>query len=177
MTTCFHHDLQRSINTTNQLPIDTILKSLFTDFIGFKIVKNERQDRKGSDIIVILRGGKRLRVDLKIRSSDPLRWGNDDLAIEIWSVVEKRIPGYYAKNTDYIIWIFEDSLRAVAVPYRSFRGRVAAKRQQMIQHLPIRRQATVDRYGNTFHSDHVFAPTWMFDGLIIENHPNARNSA
>lgn len=170
MATYFNKDLKQSLEDTRKLPIDEILAGLFPDLLSVRKCVSDREDILGSDVIVHQRYNHRKKVDLKFRSSDTLNWGHDDLAIEIWSVYEKRIPGYYGKETDYIVWIFKDTLRAVAVPFPAFRHRVAQKRQLLLKTLPLHEQTTINRYGQKHTSYHVFAPTWLFQDILIEPH-------
>ena len=89
-------------------------------------------DRKGVDYWVEM-PGRRLAVDAKVRAVD---WwakhpGEDDLALETWSVMGYRLPdgtdtqepkvvGWTrdpSKNTDYVLWIWKDTGRFCLIPF------------------------------------------------------------
>ena len=75
------------------------------------------EDRRGTDYWVSLATGKRVSVDTKVRRRD---FGLDDLALETWSVVEERRIGWTrdaSKDTDYVLWLWEDSGKWRLVPF------------------------------------------------------------
>lgn len=177
VTTHFEKSLSQSLRDTRELPLGRLLKELFPSLAAWTPTRNPRDDIDGSDGQLFLSDGRRYHIDLKFRTYDPLRWSNDDLAIELWSVLEKRIPGYRNKKTDYIVWVYKDTLRTVAVPFRPFQRRIAEKRQMLARTLPNHTQVTEDSNGNSFHSQHVFVPTWLFSDILIEPHPTFKRSA
>lgn len=78
------------------------------------------EDRSGTDWWVCLENGKRVSVDLKAREKDCQTFGNDDLALEILSVVEADKIGWTAdanKMTDFILWLWEDTGRWTLVSF------------------------------------------------------------
>ena len=82
------------------------------------------EDRNGTDWWVDLPAGHSLSVDLKARTSDWKERGGDDLALEIWSVVESEIPGWtlnLEKRTDYILWWWQNTGRWCLVPFPMLR--------------------------------------------------------
>ncbi|MDQ8184080.1 hypothetical protein [Pelagicoccus sp. SDUM812002] len=170
MATYFEEDLSQSLLDTHRLPLVKILRGLFPGLVNLQTSVTDREDISGTDALIRLRDNQHLKTDLKFRSLDPRRFGNDDLAVETWSVFEKKIPGYFGKQTDYLVWIFKDTHRAVAVPFHAFRKRVAEKRQMLLRTLPTQTQTTINRYGQSYESHHLFVPAWIFQDLIIEAH-------
>ena len=107
-----------------------------------------------------MQSGNHLSVDVKIRAQD---WSvkdepdrADDLALEIWSVCEKKIQGWTrdeSKRTDYVLWYWSDTGRWCMIPFamlcQAFREHWEAWSQEF-------RTAT-QRTGN-YHSNCVFVP-------------------
>ena len=81
-----------------------------------------RQDgwaqRGGIDRVIILRSGKSLGIDEKVRAED---W--PDILLEYWSNRERRTPGWVAKDlaTDYIAYAFIPSQRCYLLPFATLR--------------------------------------------------------
>lgn len=117
-------------------------------------------DRRGTDFWCEMMSGNHLSVDVKIRTADwsakaePER--EDDLALEIWSVMEKKIPGWTrdeSKRTDYVLWYWTDTQRWCLVPFamlcQVFRTRW--------QSWSVEFRTATQRTGN-YHSQCVFVP-------------------
>lgn len=79
-------------------------------------------DKQGVDWWVEMSTARHLAVDAKVREKD---WAashpdEDDLALETWSVVEQRIPGWTrdsSKRCDYVLWLWKDTGRFCLVPF------------------------------------------------------------
>lgn len=93
---------------------------------------NEKDDRNGTDWWVDHLRGDPLSIDAKVRSEDysvkPRL--KDDLALEIWSVIDKlrcdgtreplRVVGWTLnekKRTDYVLFFWQDTGRFCLVPF------------------------------------------------------------
>lgn len=114
-------------------------------------------DRTGVDWWVETQASdRRIAVDCKIREDDPLpRFGKDDLALETWSVVEKKVIGWSlddTKRTDYVFWIFKDTGRWCVVPFALLVRAFSAKKDEWIRMFRVAKQNTDGRY----HSECVF---------------------
>lgn len=118
MTALFENDLNRSQEDTLGFPLKECLKQLFPDYL-FHHKASTRLDRDGADLVIHLRSGIRY-ADLKIRDDDPRLWGSDDLAIELYSVLENGIRGYRNRKTDYLIWVFKPTRRCALIPFDTF---------------------------------------------------------
>ncbi len=120
----------------------------------------EEDDRNGTDWWVKTRIEKWLSVDAKVRKEDWKAKGHDDLALEIWSVVEKRITGWTArddKQTDYILWLWTDTGRWCMVPFLMLCHVFRANLPMWESRYKTAAQKTV-RGNQTWHSECVFVP-------------------
>lgn len=175
MQTSYFPSLSDSFYAESLFPLDDILADLFADFL-FSYSPGKAADLKGTDRVAVTRSGQ-YRIDFKIRSKDPKAYGKDDLAIELYSVVEKEIRGYENKATDYLLWLFEDSGRAVMIAFKEFKKRVDFGLSVFQEKLPVFRQKTVWRYGIEYHSEHCYVPMWYFSDIAIEYDPAKQSKA
>jgi hypothetical protein len=79
----------------------------------------EDSDRAGTDYWALRRNLPPLSIDVKVRSRDWAERGQDDLALETWSVMGAR-PGWTrddGKHTDYVLWYWADTSRFVLVSF------------------------------------------------------------
>lgn len=169
MDTSFFPSLSDSRFAETLFPIDDILAELFEDFL-FSYTLGREDDLKGTDRVAVTRTGQ-FRLDLKIRSKDPRDFGRDDIAVELYSVSENETRGYENKSTDYILWLFESSGRAVMMPFKEFKNRVDFGHDIFQDKLRVHRQKTIWRYGIEYHSEHCYVPMWYFSDIATEYHP------
>jgi hypothetical protein len=98
--------------------IETILKDRIPGC--YEIQKaTEDSDRAGTDYWALRRNLPPLSVDVKVRGTDWAERGEDDLALETWSVIGKK-PGWTRdenKRTDYVLWYWADTSRFVLVSF------------------------------------------------------------
>lgn len=115
-------------------------------------------DKQGVDWWIDMKSGERLAIDCKIREDDPIpRFGAhcDDVALETWSVVEKKAIGWSlddTKKTDYIFWLWKDTGRWCIVPFPLLVKAFKSKKDAWMQSYRVARQNTNSRY----HSECVF---------------------
>lgn len=140
---------------------------------------HEKNDRSGTDWWVEAIGGKHLSIDAKVRSQDyAAKNGEDDIALETWSVVEKQIIGWTrdtSKQTDYVLWLWLDTGRWMLVPFPMLCAVFSEHWQNWLQKYKNARQYT-PRYGGGYHSECVFVPRrelWasvytMFGGTPVD---------
>jgi len=118
-------------------------------------------DQAGTDYWVICSGGIRISIDVKTRDQDFwLRHGNDDLAIEIWSVVEKQIVGWSRdsrKQAHYILWFWKETGRWCLVPFRMLCLITTRSWQEWEAKYKTATQFTPSKEGG-WHSKCVFVP-------------------
>jgi hypothetical protein len=120
---------------------------------------HETNDRSGTDWWVE-QNGRHLSVDAKVREEDWLATHpkDDDLALETWSVVEKKVIGWTRnerKRSDYILWLWKDTGRWCLVPFP-----MLCKVMQRHWELWTKRYKTKQQFtpeGN-YHSECVFVP-------------------
>lgn len=123
---------------------------------------SQREDRHGTDWWVDGDCGQPLSVDVKVRAKDCAQFGNDDLALETWSVIEPARVGWTrdpTKRTDYILWFWTDTRRWCLVPFvmlcRVFQEKWQEWGRQYGTH-PQETPGTRDRGG--WESECVFVP-------------------
>jgi hypothetical protein len=120
---------------------------------------HESNDRNGTDYWAETSNGKMLSVDCKIRTADWAPKGEDDIALETWSVVEKQVVGWTRdrkKQTDYVLWLWTDTGRWCLVPFpmlcRVFEQNWKIWKQQ----YKTKQQFTPNHGG--YHSECTFVP-------------------
>ncbi len=118
------------------------------------------EDRLGTDVLVYRRGRKPLRVDLKIAGYDPQeRFGSEDVAMEVTSVVENNKPGWALRkdaNTDLVLWLYPTG-RYVLLSFR----RLRAALRKNLKWWSMRFRQTTNRtyaWGRCYHSRCLFVP-------------------
>lgn len=81
-------------------------------------------DRDGTDYFIYRHGNEALRLDLKLRDTDFALQGQDDLALETWSVIpDGTTQGKVGwsrdetKNSDFILWYWQDTGRFFLVSF------------------------------------------------------------
>ena len=106
----FYEKLSYSLG--HQQTVDcNILRSHIPKCIGVEKTSVDI-DRAGVDYIATLQGGTKILIDAKTRTPGCSRYWKDEpeLAIETWSVVEKKIPGWTfneKSDVDYILYIMQ----------------------------------------------------------------------
>jgi len=87
-----------------------------------KVVKaDETEDRQGTDYWALRDGLPKLAIDVKVRSRDYAPEGQDDLALETWSVIDEKI-GWTRdaeKRTDYVLWYWQDTGRFCLISFHA----------------------------------------------------------
>lgn len=112
-------DFKAQLGMSQGSAIGADIEAILLDLVpgSTKIVKaSNADDRSGTDYWCEHVRGTPVSVDTKIRKRDH---GKDDLALETWSVVGKKIGWTLdeAKRTDYILWWWEDTRRFAFVPF------------------------------------------------------------
>ncbi len=131
-------------------------------------------DRRGTDYWVEHVRGAHLSVDVKIRREDwaakPEPDRADDLALETWSVVNKKI-GWTRdpnKRTDFVLWIWTDTKRWCLVPFPMLCRVFQENWQEWSACYETRRQYTPE-YGG-YQSECVFVPRSVVWDAIYHQH-------
>lgn len=118
-------------------------------------------DRNGTDYWVEHARGTHFSVDVKRRAED---WTakaepSDDLALEIWSVMEKQKVGWTrdaTKRTDYVLWLWQDTGRWCLMPFAMLCAVFQEHWQAWTARYPTHEQFTPEFGG--YHSQCVFVP-------------------
>lgn len=136
------------------------------------IQSNKNNDKSGIDWWLEMDSGSFLGVDCKIREID---FGRDDLALETWSVVEKKRIGWTldsTKRTDYVFWVWKDSGRWCVVPFRLLLKASLKNLDKWKAVYKTARQCTENKY----HSECIFVPrreVWKQIYLLSEGNSEA----
>lgn len=156
----FHQNLVISTGTSANPVIGDILLATIPGSTRI-IQANQQNDRNGIDWWVEM-PGYWLKVDCKIREEDPIKkFGQDDLALETWSVIEKKVIGWTlddAKQTDYVFWIWKDTGRWCIAPFMLLRKAFQINQKQWIASFRVARQGTKRNGSIQYHSECVFVP-------------------
>ena len=120
-------------------------------------------DRLGVDWWVEMVGGRHLAVDVKVREEDWLAKhpGEDDLAIETFSVMESQKVGWSRDETklcDYVLWLWQDTGRYCLVPFRMLCKVCQDNWARWRGQYKVKRQRTPRSDGSYYHSECVFVP-------------------
>ena len=116
----FHEQLAMSNGVSANKNVGDILLGNIPGAVSV-IRAHQSNDRSGVDYWVEMAYGGFASVDTKIRAEDWAVKGEDDLALETFSVVEKGVVGWSRnpeKWTDYILWFWNDTGRWCLLPFR-----------------------------------------------------------
>lgn len=80
---------------------------------------DEELDRTGVDWTAALCCGRDVGVDVKIREKDCISFGNDDVALETWSVIGSQVGWTRDKSKacEWVLWVWKDTGRFFLVPF------------------------------------------------------------
>jgi hypothetical protein len=154
----FDEELARS---DSQAIAATVTRILIENIPGAIRVERagHEQDRSGVDFWVVRQSGGRVGVDVKARQQDFRYVGprKDDLALETWSNVERRVPGWSldaSKATDYVLWIWPTQ-RWCLIPFPLLCAVTTECLDHWTRFHQVHRQRTPDL---GFHSECVIVP-------------------
>lgn len=80
---------------------------------------DSNNDRQGTDYWAKRHNLPSLSIDVKVRSKDYSLFGQDDLALETWSVKGQKIGWTRdpSKRTDFVMWFWQDTERFFIVSF------------------------------------------------------------
>ncbi len=141
------------------------------------VTKTDKQtDRDGADYIARLKGGRELRIDMKLREKGCSEYwkktASDELipevVIERWNVIPSDLhPGKIGwsldptKNTDLVLFVFDpsDTLCCFLVPFHHLRGAFIADGVRWLRDYgPLHEQETKRCGENGYKSACLFVP-------------------
>ncbi len=121
------------------------------------------EDRHGTDWWVDRVNGRSLSVDVKARSPDYALRGHDDLALELWSAKATAWEGGRIgwtldprKQTDYILWLWQESGRWCLVPFPLLSAAFKVHYDEWCRYRHA--EQTSHRAGRTWVSECVYVP-------------------
>ena len=166
MPRLFEKSLAKSFRDTESFPLNLAFSQLFPGFRSYS-QSEKKFDLQGSDVRIQM-GDRAIHADLKFRDTDPRLWREDDLAIELLSVVELGIRGYGNQRTDYIIWVFKNSGRVVAVPFAPFKRFYNVNWNYWYFWRAEKPQKTVMKNGYSYNSIHCYVPFDLVADMALE---------
>jgi hypothetical protein len=153
----FNHQLKISQGVSLGLDLRTLfMAELHGAIDAYPATKQE--DKQGVDWWVEF-PGVRLAVDVKIRSVDYAERGEDDLALETWSVVGRRIGWTLdpKKRCDYVLWYWKPTGRWCMIPFRQLLTVFHSEHISWRAAYKWKRQETI-MDGRAYESECVFVP-------------------
>lgn len=124
MTHRYNYDMQERLFFSNgHAPTtDAVMNIIKNRIPGCLLVEKApaQNDRCGADYIVRRVANLNLTVDLKLRDKDWSVNGEDDLALETWSVIDPPKIGWtrdFRKQTDFVLWHWRDTGRFFLLPF------------------------------------------------------------
>ena len=115
----FNERIEMSEGVCSSSDVDAILLNAIPGSINAWRA-DERDDINGTDWWVSRESGRPIGVDVKARSKDYSLKGNDDLALELWSDIDRHVIGWTLrtdKQTDYVLWVWQDTGRWCLLPF------------------------------------------------------------
>jgi len=157
----FGERMAMSNGVTAVADVRSILLAELPGAVGVTPAATEN-DRQGVDWWVEMSTARHVAVDAKVRQKD---WAathpdEDDLALETWSVVEQKIPGWTRdakKRCDYVLWLWGDTGRFCLVPFPMLCRVFSERWQDWVKQCKTRKQHTPG-IGGGYHSECVFVP-------------------
>ena len=123
----FYEKLSYSLGEQQRVDSE-LLKTCIPNCVSVKKT-DTATDKTGIDYVARLDGGAEIYIDAKTRMPGCSRYrkGEPELAIETWSVVEKKIPGWTfneKSDVDYILYTFpkEDYAGYFFIPFQLLRS-------------------------------------------------------
>jgi hypothetical protein len=126
-------------------------------------------DRTGVDWLAKMSCGRVVGVDVKIREKDCTRFGNDDVALETWSVVGSHVGWTRddGKACEWVLWVWKDTGRFFLLPFQALCSVFSDRWEHWVDAYKTRTQRTV-REGRSWESECVFVPRMVVLDAIVE---------
>lgn len=126
-------------------------------------------DRSGVDWIATLQCRRSVGIDVKYRRKDCRAYGNDDLALETWSVVGSK-PGWtrdVTKACEWILWVWGDTGRFCMIPFLPLCCVFESNWHSWALRYGLRTQQT-SRGATRWQSECVFVPRKIVVDSVVE---------
>lgn len=155
----FSEELLASEGTATCANVSSVLLSNISGSLSVSKAHSVN-DKSGTDWWVECCNGRHLSIDAKVRKNDFLKlYGHDDLALETWSVIERKKVGWTldeSKRADFILWLWTDTSRWCMVPFPMLCKVFQEQLTIWMSRYKVAKQHTKDK-GN-YHSECVFVP-------------------
>lgn len=162
----FENSLENSKDAIATFPLDDHLSRYFRGFIMSEECEAEA-DKDGADYAVYAASGT-YYIDIKVRHEDPREWGEDDIAVELFSVMEKGIRGYHGRLTTHLLWLWPSTGRSVLIPFDVFREVYDASWEHWSFWLSEKPQWTY-KDGRSYRSTHCYVPVAKFGRYALRH--------
>ena len=177
----FDDRMVMSQGVSDDADIEGILRGALTGVIGIRAASLE-DDRNGTDWWVDRVNGRSLSIDVKARREDFALRGQDDLALELWSVMATAWEGGSIgwtldprKQTDYILWLWHESGRWCLVPFPLLSAAFKVNYDEWCSYKHA--VQTSHRNGRSWKSECVYVPrvvVWRAMYSLFGGAPGAR---
>lgn len=158
------HDFRRSLEMSNAQADAPWWEPVYRKaFPGFNSMMSVRQDgwaqRGGIDRVVVLRSGKTLTVDEKVRAEN---W--PDILLERWSDRDRKSPGWVQKDLacDYIAYAFIPSQTCHLLPFLQLRRAWLQHGARWIESCP-----TIEAKNNGYVTESIAVPVPELMGALM----------
>lgn len=116
----FNKELRMSSGIAQSLDIRLILMENIPGAVDAD-PSSKSEDRTGTDWWIKRKENRPLSIDIKVRKKDYQTKGEDDLALETWSVKERGSIGWTRdanKATDFVLWFWVETGRWCLIPFQ-----------------------------------------------------------
>lgn len=128
-------------------------------------------DRKGVDWWALLKNGQKIGVDVKHRQKDCQRFGNDDVALETWSVLNQQVGWTrdHRKLCGWVLWVWGDTGRFLLLPFPAVCAVFSENWQRWGESYQRSTQTTREtKRGPGWQSECVFVPRAVLVESVVD---------
>jgi hypothetical protein len=157
----FNRSLAASAVTTDESWWEQVYQEAFPGYASMSAVKQDGwAQRGGIDRVIVLKCGKTLTVDEKVREGS---W--TDILLEYKSSVEHNTPGWVEKDLacDYIAYAFKGTKRCYMLPFQQLRKAWIAHGRTWVAKFP-----RVDAKNNGYTTRSVAVPIHVLMPALTE---------
>lgn len=166
----FDQQLIASNGVIQSCDVSEILRARIPGCLKAKKTDKEL-DRRGVDWLADLSNGRSVGVDVKARTKDYAARGEDDLALETFSVIDTK-PGWTrdeAKLCEWVLWLWSDTGRFCLMPFPPLCGVFQANWQEWRRIYRCSVQRTPEsRTRSAWRSECVFVPRQVVIDAVVD---------
>lgn len=132
---------------------------------------DKKTDKSGVDWWAHMANGCKVGVDLKRRTKDCRQFGNDDVALESWSVIGRKVGWSRdeSKACEWILWVWDDTGRFLLMPFASICGVFANHWLEWRKAYQTREQITPGtQKRDGWKSECVFVPRNVLQAAVVD---------